>query len=277
MSTLVLLGAPLLLAACGALLSDTVGRLNIAIEGHINLGAFVGYVAAAGSGSPLLGLIAAVLAGSTLGFLQGRASSRGGANPFLVALGINLIVAGMVPIAGDLLFNAPGVLRLPGFPVRAQELLLPLSVACLAVVPPSLGLILYRSRTGTVLRALGTSPQTVASAGWNRDLMTDLAIAGSSALPALAGALLAFRLGSVAQGLAAGRGWVALVLVYLGFRRPLGILAATLVYAAAELASIRLQAQSAAPGTLAGLPSLLIMGLLVVVLGLRRALASRSR
>ncbi len=277
MSTLILLGAPLLLAACGALLSETVGRLNIAVEGHINLGAFVGYIAAAGSGSPLIGMVSALTAGCLLGFLQGRATSRSGANPFLVALGINLLIAGAVPIAGDLFFDAPGILRLPGFPQSAGSLLLPVSTGLLLLTPPLLSLLLYQSRTGTVLRALGSSPQTVAAAGWDRGLLTDLAIAGSSALPALAGALLAFRLGSVAQGLAAGRGWVALVLVYLGFRRPLAILGATAVYALAELSSIRLQAGSAAPGTLAGLPSLLIMALLVLVLALRRALGSANR
>jgi simple sugar transport system permease protein len=87
-----------------------------------------------------------------------------------------------------------------------------------------------------------------------------LAWATASFLAALAGAALTFRVGVYAPGGIAGRGWIALAAVYLGFRRVWGVALAALVFTLAERLGYGIQRFGALPPTaLLGLPPALAL------------------
>jgi simple sugar transport system permease protein len=95
--------------------------------------------------------------------------------------------------------------------------------------------------------------------------------AAAAALAVLAGAALCFRIGAYTPGSAAGRGWISLAAVYLGFRRPLGVFAAALVFALAERSALVLQGSRFLPATLLiGLPNALALILYALSCPLRK-------
>jgi simple sugar transport system permease protein len=110
------------------------------------------------------------------------------------------------------------------------------------------------------LRASGLSPEAAAERGIRPERYRELAWAAASFLAALAGAALTFRVGVYAPGSIAGRGWIALAAVYLGFRRVWGVALAALVFTLAERLGYGVQRFGALPPTaLLGLPSALAL------------------
>lgn len=100
-----------------------------------------------------------------------------------------------------------------------------------------------------------------------------IAIVASGGLAGLAGADIALRLGVYLPNISAGRGWIALVAIYLGARNPIGLIAAALLFAAVEYLAGAAQGFSSIPGTvLTGLPYLITMVAMVVY-----AIAARRR
>ena len=102
---------PILIAALGGLFTEAVGTLNVALEGLIVAGAFAFAVAAEGTGSQELGIAAALACSAGLALLAAAAADRLSANPFVTALAVNLLVAGAVGIASELVFGTKEIGR----------------------------------------------------------------------------------------------------------------------------------------------------------------------
>jgi len=92
----------------------------------------------------------------------------------------------------------------------------------------------------------------------------------SSILACLAGAALSLQLGAFVPNQSAGKGWIALVLVFVGGRNPVGVLAACLLFVMTENFASAAQAGSANPTLLVGLPFVLVLVALIAVQVLRR-------
>jgi simple sugar transport system permease protein len=121
-------------------------------------------------------------------------------------------------------------------------------------------LIVERTPIGLRLRASGLSAGAAVERGIHPARYREGAWAAGALLAALAGAALTFRVGAYAPGGVAGRGWISLAAVYLGFRRVWGVAAAALVIALAEHAGMGAQLFGALPATiLLGLPSALAL------------------
>ena len=110
---------PLVLAAMGGILSERAGVVNIALEGLILTGAFVGVVAehaaqGMGGAAPFVGLLCAVLAGGLLGLLHAFLTQRTRMNHVVSGLGINLLAAGATRYLALRLF--PEGMRVAGLP-----------------------------------------------------------------------------------------------------------------------------------------------------------------
>jgi general nucleoside transport system permease protein len=275
---------PILLAGLGGLLTERAGVLNIALEGMIMTGAFWAVVAVSSTGSTFFGIAAGVLAGSLLGLLFVVLALGFRANIFIVGLGINLLSLGVNQVVSTWIFGTSGVIQL-GSDFRllgrmAEEtpggvggaLLGHSAVTYLAwFLVPAIALFLRRHRLGLRIRVAGSAPDFLESRGIPADGPRSLALILSGSLSGLAGAGIALRLGAYLPGVSGGRGWIALVVIFLGYRRPVGVFIATVLFALAEALAIRAQGLAAvSPTLLLSLPYLLVFGGLILYAVLRR-------
>jgi simple sugar transport system permease protein len=267
--------APLMLGSLGALLTELSGTLGIFIEGFMTLGSFFSYIFASRTGSAAAGiLLAAVLAGLAGGGLS-RFVHATGANPFIAGLALNLAAVGITDSLSIMWFGTKGVLRNPQTPIPGPVTIpplerIPLIGGILSGERPSVytawgltlltALIISRTRVGLRLRASGLSIMAAAERGIRPRRYREGAWAAAAFLAALAGAALTFRVGAYAPGGVAGRGWICLAAVFLGFRRVWGVTMAALMFALAERIGLRIQIFGALPATmLLGLPSALAL------------------
>ena len=248
--------APLMMAGLGALLSDLSGALGIFIEGFMISGAFFSWIFAGWTGSVFWGtLISALLAGLA-GWALARFVAVSGANPFIAGLALNLAASGITLSLSAHWFGTKGVLQNPAIAVPGQNPFTYTAWACAIII----AIALNRTVPGLRLRASGLSPEAAAERGIRPGLYREGAWAMAAFLAALAGAALTFRVGAYAPGGIAGRGWIALAAVYLGFRKVWGVVLAAIVFSFAERLGYGAQGFGNLPATaLLGLPSALAL------------------
>lgn len=240
---------PIILAAVGGTFAERAGTLNIALEGLITLGAFAGFLAAIWSGT-VGGYIAAATVGGLAALLPAFVAGRLGANLFIAALALNLTVAGLVPVLSDLVFGTRGVVQSPG-PIH--EVLVgnqPLAPYIGLVFAPLAGLFYRRTRMGMAVQASGENPELLRLRGGNPARMRYLAILASGVFSGIAGMYLVARLDAFVPNIAAGRGWLALVAIFVGFRRPLGAGIAAVGFSIVDSLTNEAQGRLEVPGTL---------------------------
>ena len=265
--------APIILAGLGALLTELSGSLGVFMEGFMTLGSFVSWTAAHSTGSALVGTLAAAFLAAAVGWALARFVRVTAADPFIVALALNLGAGGLADALSVAWYGTKGVLSDPGVTAAATVHLplldsVPLVGALLSGHGPfvylswaavlSASFVIRRTRVGLRLRASGRAGDALAERGVDPRRYRAGAWAAAAALGALAGAALTFRIGAYAPGGVAGRGWIALAAVYLGFRNAWGVAAAALLFAVAEQLASSAQGAGAVPApVLLGLPSAL--------------------
>jgi general nucleoside transport system permease protein len=247
--------APVLYAALGGALCGRAGVFNIALEGQLLCGAFTAVAVSWWSGSPWLGVLAAVVSTAVFSLVLAVGAVGWRADPIIVAVGMNLLALGLTGfLLRELLdatgtFVPPGLEGLPpmtwldGVPVLGpllggQTVLVPLSLL-LAVLA---SLWLSRTALGLRLRGVGEHPEAATSLGVDVPRYQRATVLLTGALCGLGGAQLS--LGNVTaftEGMTAGRGWVAVAAVMLAANRPLLVLGACLLFGAAEAWGFRLQ------------------------------------
>jgi simple sugar transport system permease protein len=292
LSALVRVATPLLLAALGEMLAERGGVINLGVEGAMLAGALAAAIGAA-SGGPWAGLVLAVAAGAVVaaGFAALAIGARTdqiitGTAMTLAALGLTGAIyrrafgtagAGLsLPTLAPL--EMPGLSRLPlvGPALFAQPL--PTYLALLAV--PLLWWFLFRTRPGLALRAVGESPASARAAGVPVRRMQALATIAGGAFAGLAGGTLVLaQVGTFAERMTAGRGFIAIAIVVLGRWHPVGVLLAALLFGGATALQFLFQAAGLdVPYQLfLMLPYLLTLVLLAGVAGGVRAPAALGR
>ncbi len=240
---------PFLLAAIGGLFTELAGMLNIALEGLMLTGAFFSVVFAAATGSLLLGILAGILASLLLALVFAAANLYLKANVFITGLAVNLFASGFTVVLAHRLFGTKGVIRfenvarlpaldlpaLPRIPLLGDLLIGHNVLVYASWAITALGaLVIRRTAFGLRLRATGLGPKTVASLGLRPERYQLAAILVSGFTCGLAGSLLTLNLSAFVPNITSGRGWIALVAIYLGGRNPLGIVVAAFVFGLAE-------------------------------------------
>jgi simple sugar transport system permease protein len=256
-----------MLASLGALLTDLSGALGIFIEGFMIIGAFFSWIFAGWTGSVFLGTFMSAILAALTGWALGRFVRLSGANPFIAGLALNLAASGVTLSLSAVWFGTKGVLLNPGINIPGPA---PFTItAWICVLILAIGL--KRTVPGLRLQASGLSPETATERGIRPWVYRETAWALAAFLAALAGAALTFRVGAYAPGGIAGRGWIALALVYLGFRKVWGVALAAIIFSFAERLGFGVQGFSVLPATaLLGLPSALALMLYFVSLLLRK-------
>jgi general nucleoside transport system permease protein len=256
---------PLLLACLAGLYSERAGVFDIGLEGKMLAGAFAGASAAAVTGSAWVGLLAAVAISVFLALVHGFASITHRGNQIVSGVAINFIAAGSTIILGQAWFrqggrtpalggNArfsaielPGAEALRGVPVIGtlySELLsghsLLVYVAFLMV--PFTWWVLFRTRFGLRLRAVGENPAAVDTAGISVAWLRYRAVICTGILTGLAGTYLAVSQNAgFVKDMTAGKGYIALAALIFAKWKPVPAMFACLLFGFLDAIAIRLQ------------------------------------
>jgi simple sugar transport system permease protein len=267
--------APLILASLGALITEFSGTLGVFIEGFMVLGSFFSWVFAGWTHSVFRGTLLTALCIAPAGWGLARFVRLSGANPFIASLALNIAAGSLTDSLSAVWFGVKGVLRNPdlampvpvnipvvaGIPVLGGLLSGALPFTCLAWAAALLvGVFMGRTHFGLRLKASGLNVEAARERGLNPEAYRELAWAAAALLAGLGGAALSFRVGAYTPGGIAGRGWIALAAVYLGFRRVWGTVFAAVVFSLIERIGLSVQALNTVQATvLLGLPSALAL------------------
>ncbi|MGL4310077.1 MAG: ABC transporter permease [Paracoccaceae bacterium] len=248
------LGTPLLLACLAGLFSERAGIFDIGLEGKMLAAAFLSGAVAAVTGSVWLGLLAGIAASLSLSVIHGLASITFRGNQLISGVAINFLASGLTVLIGQKWFGLGG--RTP--PVegagRFNPITLPfadelgavpiigpiyrelisghsiLVYVALLLVPLSWW-VLFRTRFGLRLRAVGENPAAVDTAGISVVRYRYAAVAICGVLCGLAGAYLATGLSAgFGKEMTAGRGYIALAALIFAKWRPWYALGATMLF-----------------------------------------------
>ncbi len=260
--------APLVLCAMAGIFSERSGIIDISLEGKLLAGAFAAAAAAAVSGSAFIGLGAAILTSVVMALLHGFACITHRGNQVVSGLAINILASGLTvtlgvawfhqggqtpTLSGDARFSPisfPGAELVADIPVLGAiytELLsghnLLVYVAFLAV--PITWWVLYKTRFGLRLRAVGENPQAVDTAGISVTFLRYRAVICAGILCGIAGAYLSTgQNAAFGKEMSAGQGYIALAAMIFGKWKPLPGLLACLLFGFLDAMAVRLQGVS---------------------------------
>ncbi len=259
------LATPLLLACLAGLFSERAGIFDIGLEGKMLAAAFMSGAIASVTGNVWLGLLAGIFASLLLSAIHGLASITFKGNQLISGVAINFLASGLTVLIGQNWFALGG--RTPALEAggRFQPITLPfaetlrdvpilgpiyyelisghsiLVYVALALVPASAWL-LYRTRFGLRLRAVGENPAAVDTAGISVVGIRFAAVAICGVLCGLAGAYLATALSAgFVKEMTAGRGYIALAALIFAKWRPWYALGACLLFGLLEAIANRFQ------------------------------------
>ena len=255
-ASVVLASIPLCLAGMGELITEKAGVLNLGVEGMMLLGAVAAFVVAFESGSlwagVLIGVLVGGLAAALFAFLVVRLLTNQVATGLaLTILGaglsaligvkyVGLPLAGFEPVAMPLLSSIPvvGVLFAQGAPAYLSIVL----VVLLAV-------LLYRTRVGLMVRAVGESPTVAHTIGYDVVAVRYGATIVGGMLSGLAGAFVVLvQFKAWQEGITGGIGWIAVALVVFATWRPSRLFFGALLFGLMRSVGFAAQAASQSIG-----------------------------
>jgi general nucleoside transport system permease protein len=284
----ILSGTSLLYATLGETISERAGIVNLGLEGILLIGASVGFAITVATGNASLGLAAAAVAGGLANLLfawvvvSRRANQLAsglallffgfGVSTLIGAPYVGAVITGLAKWRPSWLAYLPWV---EGTTLFNYDILTWLAVPVAVLV----WWILFRTRWGLGLRAVGESPAAAFAAGRDPSLLQYQALVFGGLLAGLAGAHISLSLTLTwAESMTAGRGFIAIALVIFSKWHPLRAIAGALLFGGAETLQLQLQARGSdiSPFLLEMVPYLLTLLVLLVWGGSRKLAAPAS-
>lgn len=277
------IATPLILAAMGGCLSERSGVINIGLEGMMLMGAFAAVVGSHLFG-PWIGLLFGVVAGGAMGLLHAFMSVSIGANQIISATAINIMAVGipniLVPVIWPGHFGiSPTVpvipeIRIPilaDIPVIGKILGQHNPVVYIALIlVPVVHYVLFKTRLGLRIRAVGEHPRAADTLGVDVYRMRYIAVTASGLLAGLGGAFLSICYQSqFSASMTAGRGFIGLAAMIFGRWSPIGATLACLLFGFADAFQAGAQAAGVPipPDLMLAFPYVLTLIALVGLLG----------
>jgi simple sugar transport system permease protein len=262
------LSVPLLFACLAGLFSERAGVVDIGLEGKMLVGAFAAGATAALVPNPWVGLIAAVGVSVLFALVHGFASITQRGNQIVSGVAINVLASGLTAVLGNAWFNQGG--RTPQLPnsARFNEITLPFAqeIGVIPVIGPlyrevisghsvlvyaALALVgvswflLYRTRWGLRLRAVGENPAAVDAAGVSVTALRYSAVIMAGILCGFGGAYLAIaQSAGFITDMTAGKGFIALAALIFAKWRPGPALGACFLFGLLDAVALRIQGVS---------------------------------
>ncbi|MHA1859824.1 MAG: ABC transporter permease [Candidatus Asgardarchaeia archaeon] len=276
-------GTPLLLATLGEIYAERSGVLNLGVEGMMLMGAVSGFLVTYTTGNPWLGIVVAMLMGMLFSLIHAFMTITLKANQVVSGIALTMLGIGLSSMTGKnyigkVLSNPlrstpiPFLSDLPvlGESLFSQDPLVYLSI----MITILLWVILYRTKFGLMIRAVGENPAVADSAGVNVYRVRYLCVALGGALAGLAGAhlSLAYTYAWI-ENMTAGKGWIAIGLTIFSAWDPLRALFGAYLFGGIDILKFRVQQYGMNPHLLGTLPYL--STILIVILGTSERLRKR--
>jgi general nucleoside transport system permease protein len=247
---------PFLFVSLGEVLTERSGRINLGLEGTLVFGAMAAYGTAVVTGSPWLGVVAAMAAGSLFGLVHGLLCSLPRVNDIAIGISLMILGTGLAFFFGKP-FIQPVAPDLPAIPLGwwsdVPQVRAALQVNVLFVIGVALAFALAwglrATRAGLTLRVVGDSSDAARALGIRPARVRVLATAIGGALAGVGGASLSlFYPGSWNEGISSGQGLIAVALVIFARWSPLGALGGALLFGAAGALGPALQSVGVTSG-----------------------------
>ncbi len=259
------LAVPLLCACLAGLYSERSGVVDIGLEGKMLAAAFAATVTALSVGSALAGMVVGLATAVVLAVVHGYAAISQRGNQIVSGMAINMLAAGLTALLGNAWFkeggrtpSLEGAQRFNAIDLPLVEVIgtipvlgpfyrtvlsghpLPAYIALAAV--PLTWFLLYRTRWGLRLRAVGENPGAVDTAGISVTALRYSAVVACGLMCGLGGAYLAVaQAASFLPNMTAGKGFIALAALIFAKWRPVQALGACLLFGLLDAVAIRLQ------------------------------------
>lgn len=249
------MATPLTLAGLGETFSEKSGILNIGLEGIMLSGAFFSFISAYYSQSILLGLIGGCLGGIFISMIHGYLSIRLNVDQTIAGLALNFLALGLTSFFFLMAFGR--TTDLPECPV-VHRIAIPL-LSDIPVIGPAFFnqdsfiyltfllvalcyIVLQRTEWGINIQATGEHPRAADAAGISVSGTRYRAALLNGVFGGLGGSYLTLALlGFFMENITSGKGYIALVVVILGRRHPVGVLMAAILVGAADALQFRMQ------------------------------------
>lgn len=239
--TSILAGGVLALAALGEVIGQRVGVVNLGVEGLMALGAITGIATVVATPSPILGFLLALCVGLCVGMVFAATTVYLRANQVLCGLALTLIGTGLAATIGRAYSGMPApatfapiaIPYLSDIPLIGRALFRQNILVYLIyiVLPFALHYLMFRTRHGLNMRAVGENPAAADAAGIPVQRIRFWYVSAGAALAAGAGAYLTLAfVPSWSEGVVAGRGWIAVALVIFAGYRPINAVAVALLF-----------------------------------------------
>ena len=268
-------GTPLLLGTLGEIVAERSGILNLGVEGMMSVGAVTGFMTAVATGSPWLGLAAAVAAGAAVSLVHAFASITLRANQVVSGLALAMLGVGLAGLLGKPYIGvaASGKMTAVRVPWLAD---LPWVGRILFVKDPffylaiAIGLLLWfllaHTRWGVRVRSVGENPAAAEVQGVRVARVRYLCTAIGGGLAGMGGAHLSLAYSNAwSEGLTGGRGWIVIALTIFALWNPLRAFLGAFLFGGVFVLQYVLQPLGIPPNLLGALPY--VATLLVLVLG----------
>ncbi len=244
-------GTPVLFATLGEIFAERAGVLNLGVEGMMLVGALAGFAATARTGNPWIGALVAAAVGGGLSLLHAFLSVTLRANQVASGLALTIFGTGLsaflgrgyvgVPAAGFHPVPLPWLAHLPvlGPVLFQQDPLIYLSY----LIVPAAWYVLYRTRWGLDIRAVGEHPEAADAMGVDVARVRYACVVVGGLLAGLGGAFLSTAYTSMwIENMTAGRGWIAVALVIFATWDPLRAVLGAYLFGGVNALQLHIQA-----------------------------------
>ncbi len=248
-------GTPILYATLGEVIAERAGVVNLGVEGAILVGACAGFITTAQTQSPLLGIAAAALAGGVASLVHAFMVVTVRANQIASGLALMFLCLGVTSFVGRpyvaVKINAVAPLAVPGLsdlPVVGRLLFShDVLVYGAYLLAPLIWLILFYTKWGLALRAVGERQAVAFASGLPTAVVQYAAVVCGGVLAGVAGAHLSLAYArSWVEGMSNGRGFIAVALVIFATWHPLRAVLGAVIFGAVFALQLQIQARGVA-------------------------------
>ncbi|NMA15085.1 MAG: ABC transporter permease [Clostridia bacterium] len=251
LATAVTAGTPILLASLGEMVAEKAGNLNLGVEGMMLVGAVTGFMINVYVQNPWIGVLAAMIAGGTTALIHAFLTITLRANQVVSGLALTMFGTVLSGFMGKSLIGipAPATFKPFGFPILGEipylgkiffqhDALVYLSYLLVII----LAVVLYKTRWGLNLKAVGENPAAADAVGINVSLIRYISVVFGGMLAGLGGAYLSLAYApSWLENMTAGRGWIAVALVIFATWNPIKCLLGAYIFGGVDALGFRIQ------------------------------------
>lgn len=276
-ATAVVAGTPILFAALGELMTERSGILNLGVEGMMLVGAVMGFIFTVKTGNHWIGILAAMTGGGLLSLIHAFISVTLRGNQVVSGLALTIFGTGISGFIGKSYLGMPmtnsfDVIAIPilkDIPVLGPALFNQDALVYISLILAIIAwYVLYRTRWGLSIRAVGENPAAADAVGISVSRVRYICTIIGGMMAGIGGAYLSLAYApSWQENMTAGRGWIAVALVIFALWNPLFQILGSYLFGGVEACTFRMQLAGIeiSPSFLSMLPYILTIFVLVLV------------